>query len=188
MGKVISSISVTPDGFCGHIEGIADEEHHQFAIDLLKKADVLLLGRLTYQIFERYWPFAVKDSTLSKPMLELAVSLDRINKVVASKTLTKADWKNSVILQNVNVDTISTLKEPNKNVLIFGSPGLLSSMTKQGLIDEYYFTIHPMIAGNGKRLFEELKLGKRIDLKYRKTKKFRSGVLTICYSKTNGAV
>lgn len=44
MGKVISSINVTADGFCEHIDAIADEEHHQFATDLLRAADILLLA------------------------------------------------------------------------------------------------------------------------------------------------
>jgi len=185
MGKIISSINVTADGFCGHIDAIADEEHHQFAIELLRTADILLLGRVTYQLFESYWPIAAKDNTLPGSLFELAQLLDKKQKIVASKTLSKVDWNNSTILQNISSDTITKLKETDKTILIFGSPGLLSNMTEQGLIDEYYFTVQPIIAGKGKHLFEELKLGQRVNLRHIATKQSTSGVVTIRYDRTN---
>jgi dihydrofolate reductase len=185
MGKVISSINVTADGFCGHIDAIADEEHHQFATDLLERADILLLGRLTYQIFESFWPIAARDNTLPRPLFELAQLLDKKRKVVASKTLARVEWNNSTLLRNLCFETITRLKELDQTVLIFGSPGLLSYMTEQGLIDVYYFTVQPIIAGKGKHLFEELALGQRVNLRHLATKQSASGLVTISYDKTN---
>ena len=72
MGKLISSINVTPDGFCSHSDVIADEELHQFATDLLKQADTVLFGRVTYELFESYWPLTAKDTSLPKSMNEFA--------------------------------------------------------------------------------------------------------------------
>jgi dihydrofolate reductase len=182
MGTLISSINITADGFCGHLDAIADEEHHLFAIDILRQADLLLLGRQTYQIFEDFWPIAAKDKTLAKPIFEFAQLLDNTKKIVATTTLQKAEWKNTSILYLANSSTISDLKSNHKNILVFGSPGLLSSLTQQGLINEYYFTIQPIISGKGVRIFDKLSLESRLDLKLVKTMQFVSGVVTLHYS------
>jgi dihydrofolate reductase len=184
MGNLISSINVTPDGFCGHTDVIADEEHHQFAIDLLKGADIVLFGRITYQLLESYWPLAAKDRTLPKPMLEFAQLIDKVDKVVASKTLKEIQWKPTTILKEINSDNINDLKQKsNKGILIFGSPGLVSELTKLGLVDEYYFSVQPIISGKGKRLFETLNLKQSHNLCLTDTKQFKSGVVTLCYTK-----
>ena len=51
MGRIISSINITPDGFCGHTEVVADEAHHQFANNLSRNSDVELLASVTYKLF-----------------------------------------------------------------------------------------------------------------------------------------
>ena len=187
MSKLISSINITPDGFCGHESVIADEEHHQFAIDLLKGAGTVLFGRITYQLLESYWPLAAKDVSLPKPMFEFAQLIDNVDKVVASKTLKNVQWKNTTILQDMNSASLQELKHRSKrNILIFGSPAIVSEITKLGLIDEYCFSIQPIIAGNGKRLFETLKLKKEHNLKLVDKITFKSGVVTLRYQKTDG--
>lgn len=186
MRKLISSINITPDGFCGHSDVVADEEHHQFAIDLMKSVDTVLFGRITYQLFESYWPLAAKDTSLSKPMFEFAQLIDNVNKVVASKSLTNVHWKKTTILKDINEDSINGLKRKAKtDILIFGSPGLISVLTNLGLIDEYYFSVQPLIVGNGKRLFETVGLDKRKNLRLSDTKHFKSGVVTLFYQNIN---
>jgi dihydrofolate reductase len=185
MGKIIASINVTADGFCEHTDAIVEDEHHRFAADLVKQADLLLFGRVTYQLFEGYWPSAARDISLPKPVFELAQLLDNVKKVVASRTLSKVSWNNSTLLPDVTIDTITAIKQVHNHILLFGSPGLLSVMSKQGLIDEYYFTIQPMLAGKGHRIFDMVTLEQRLNLKYLETKKFASGVVTLCYGKSN---
>lgn len=187
MSKLISSINITTDGFCGHESVIADEEHHQFAIDLLKGADIVLFGRITYQLLESYWPLVAKDASLPKPMFEFAQLIDNIDKVVASKTLKNVQWKKTTILQDMNSASVQEIKHRTKrNILIFGSPGIVSELTKLGFIDEYYFSIQPIIAGNGKRLFEILKLNEGHNLKLADKITFKSGVVTLRYQKADG--
>jgi dihydrofolate reductase len=183
MGILISSINVTTDGFCNHIDAIADDEHHSFALDLLRQADILLLGRLTYQLFESYWPIAAQDKTLARPIYELARLLDNKTKIVVTETLEKAEWNNTSILELANQETINQLKAKYQHILLFGSPGLLSSLTKQSLVDEFYFTIQPIISGKGIRIFDKICLDNRVDLKHINTMNFKSGVVTVRYSK-----
>jgi len=180
MGTLTSSINVTADGFCGHLDAIADEEHHEFALDLLKDFDTLLLGRRTYQLFESFRPNAVNDLTLPKSVLEFARVLNDIKKIVATKTLKDLNWNNTSEIGTVDSTTLSTFKD--KKILIFGSPDLVSDLSRQGLIDHYYFTVQPIIAGKGKRLFDNLNLGDRQTLTLTNTRQFKSGVTTLFYS------
>ena len=87
----------------------------------------------------------------------------------------------------MNSASVQELKHRTKrNILIFGSPGIVSELTKLGLIDEYYFSIQPIITGNGKRLFETLKLNEGHNLKLADKITFKSGVVTLRYQKTDG--
>jgi dihydrofolate reductase len=175
-----SSINVTADGFCGHLDAIADEEHHEFALDLLKNADILLLGRRTYQLFESFWPNALNDLTLPESVLQFARVLDNAKKIVATKTLKNVGWKNTTTIATVDSKALSVFSD--KKVLIFGSPDLVSDLSRQGLIDRYYLTVQPIIAGQGKRLFDSLNLPVKQTLTLTDTRQFKSGVTTLFYS------
>ena len=187
MNKLIASLSITPDGFCNHADVIADEENHLFAINLMKESGILLFGRNTYELFESYWPNAARDSSLPKPVLELAQRIDQIEKVVVSKKLTSTQWSKTQILDTLDPASIIKLKQrTDKNILVFGSPLLLSGLASYGLVDEFYFSIQPLMAGKGKRLFENLHPSHVHDLKLIHQQTFQSGVVTLHYQKANG--
>src|SRR6187431_590121 len=101
MRKVIAAMNMTLDGFCDHTAMIADDEIHQHYNDLLRSADTLIYGRITYQLMESYWPTVVKDPTGNKPIDEFAVLIDNIPKIVYSRTLKKVSWKNTILKKEV---------------------------------------------------------------------------------------
>jgi dihydrofolate reductase len=182
MRKIISSMNITPDGFCDHTAMIVDDELHHYANEFLKTADTVFFGRITYQLFESYWPQAAKTRTAPAPMVEFADLIDDVKKIVFSKTLKEVNWKNSMLVNEIKKEAILKLKqEPGKHIIIWGSPGLVAELTSLGLIDEYHFLIHPMIPGNGKRFFENIKLDTRLQLKFINTATFRSGVIIAKY-------
>jgi dihydrofolate reductase len=182
MAKLISSINITIDGYSDHSHVIADEEHHQFANDLLKTAGLVMLGRRTYQLFESYWPTVLNDTSVNKSTREYAQLINNADKIVFSKTLTKTNWNKTKILSTINSEEIIELKEKSKkDILIFGSPGLVSELTKKRLIDEYYFSVQPMIVGRRNKLLKNMELNKGQDLKLLSTKVFQSGVVTLHY-------
>jgi dihydrofolate reductase len=84
MRKLIAAINMTLDGFCDHTAMIADDEMHQHYNELLRSADALIYGRITYQLMESYWPTVVKNPTANKPEDEFAVLIDNISKIVFS--------------------------------------------------------------------------------------------------------
>jgi len=179
MRKLIAAINMTLDGFCDHTAMIADDEIHQHYNELLRNADTLLFGRITYQLMESYWPTIVKNPTGNKPTDEFAVLIDNISKIVFSRTLKNVDWKNTELKKEVIKEEILELKQQTGNDIFVGSPSLIVALTQLDLIDEYQLCVQPIILGNGLPLFKNIT--DRINLKLVKTKIFGSGSITLYY-------
>jgi len=172
-------MNMTLDGFCDHTAMIADEEIHEHYNEVLRNADILIYGRITYQLMESYWPSVVKDPTGSKATDEFAVLIDNISKIVFSRTLQKVDWKNSILKSEISKEEILALRQqPGKNILV-GSPGLIVALTQLELIDEYQLGVQPIVLGSGLPLFKNIK--DRIDLKLLRTKTFGCGAVFLYY-------
>jgi dihydrofolate reductase len=182
MRKLIAAINMTLDGFCDHTAMIADDEIHQHYNELLRNADTLLFGRITYQLMESYWPSVVKNPTGNKPMDEFAVLIDNISKIVFSRTLKNVNWKNTKLKREVIREEVLELKQQaGKNILV-GSPSLIVALTHLNLIDEYQLGIQPIILGSGLPLFKNIK--DRVNLKLLKTKPFGCGAVFLNYEPT----
>ncbi len=182
MRKLIAAINMTLDGFCDHTAMIADEEIHQHYNELLRNADTLLYGRITYQLMESYWPTVVKNPTGIKPTDEFAVLIDNISKIVFSRTLKNVEWKNTKLKKEVIKEEILELKQQSGKNILVGSPSLIVALTQLDLIDEYQLGVQPIILGSGLPLFKNIK--DRINLKLIKTKTFGCGAITLYYEPT----
>ena len=134
MRKVIAGINVTLDGVFDHTAVSADEELHQHYADLLKSADTALYGRITYQLME-YWKTVVQNPTGVKSTDEFARVMDRIPKVVFSRSLKNVDWKTARLANQDLQKEVTELKhQPGKDILI-GSRSLIIQLIDLGLID-----------------------------------------------------
>lgn len=106
----------------------------------------LLLGRKTFEIFASYWP----KHTDGWPQINI------ITKYVASNSLKKHEWDNSVFLNGDIVGKIKKLKkEKGSDIQVYGSGNLIQTLLKNDLVDELWLKIFPIILGKGKRLFED---------------------------------
>jgi dihydrofolate reductase len=183
MSKVIAAINMTLDGFCDHTVILPDEEIHQHYTDLLNDSDVILYGRITYELME-YWQPLAKKTTGEKSMDDFAIAIDKIQKIVFSNKLKNVEWE-SAKLSSIPIDEMvrELKKQPDKNILI-GSRSLIVNLMNLNLIDEYQICVHPVVVGKGLPLFE--KINERITLKLIKTKTFRGGAITLYYEPTNG--
>ena len=179
MRKLIAAINMTIDGFCDHTASIPDDELHQHYNELLRNADTLLYGRITYQLMESYWPAIVKNPTGNQPTDEFAVLIDNIQKVVFSHTLQRVEWKNVTLAkESIKEEVLKLRQQPGKDMLA-GSPGLIVALTQLGLIDEYQLCIHPVILGSGLPLFKNKT--DKIHLNLLKTKTFGGGAVILYY-------
>ena len=188
MGKLIGAINMTLDGFCDHMAVTPGEDIHQHYADLLKNADTILYGRITYQLME-YWRTVVKNPTGNKAMDEFAVVMDNIPKIVFSHTLKNTDpigigWDSAKLAnRSLEEEVVALRQQPDKNILV-GSRSLIIQLLKLNLIDEFQLCVHPVIAGNGLPLFENI--NDRAIFKLSKTKTFNSGAIILYYEPETG--
>jgi dihydrofolate reductase len=147
-------------------------EGGQFKYDELFASDALLLGRITYEGFAAAWPNMPDTGDFGEQM-------NGMKKYVVSTTLKKADWNNSAIIsKNVMEEVAALKKQPGKNINIYGSGQLVSSLTKHNLIDEYWLMVFPIVLGAGKKLFRD---GSEAKLKLAETKTLGSGIILLKY-------
>jgi dihydrofolate reductase len=186
MRKLIATINMTLDGFCDHTAGIADDETHQHFTELLRSADAILFGRITFQLME-YWKSVVENPTGNNSTDDFAAVIDNISKIVFSRTLENVDWKNTELKREIVKEEILDLKQQAGKDILVGSPSLIVALTKLDLIDEYQLVVQPIILGSGLPLFKNIT--DRIDLKLLKTKPFGCGAIVLYYepSKTLSA-
>jgi dihydrofolate reductase len=170
------SINVTLDGCVDHQEGIADEDIHRHAVENLERADALLFGRVTYQMIETaFRPPAGERPEWVEPF---ARTISAAKKYVVSSTLESVDW-NAELLRGDLADAVEGLKrEPGLGILT-GGVTLPLALAELGLIDEYEFVVHPLIAGHGPTLFAGLT--RKLDLKAVDRIEFASGVVATRY-------
>ncbi len=181
MRKVIFAINSTINGFADHTSVIPDDELHNFYADYLDNVDVILMGRKTYELMEGYWPVAHEDPRNTKSTLRFADKFNSVQKIVFTNTLKKLDWQNSVIAEENLIDIVKRLKNEDGKNISAGSLSIASQLLKLNLIDEFWFLVHPIIAGKGKQLFEDF--DEKRNLKLIDTKKFHSGVIALQYRK-----
>jgi dihydrofolate reductase len=130
----------------------------------ISQQDTVLLGRVTYQDWEPYWPTSNDEP--------FASFINNTPKVVVSTTLDKVTWgkfANATLVKSNVAEEITKLKEqPGKTIGISGSPTLVRSLLQHDLLDELTLLVHPVVVGKGKRLFKdgsELKRLKLVDSK-----------------------
>lgn len=183
MRKLIAGINMTLDGFCDHTVIIPDEEIHQHYAELLDNADVILYGRITYQLMQ-YWQTLLKNPSGEKSMDDFAIAIDKIQKIVFSHTLgdkehTTIGWDSAILSNKSPEETVLELKQQAGRDILVGSRSLIIQLMKLNLIDEYQFCVHPVVAGSGLSLFENI--NHRTILKLIKTKTFGSGAISLYY-------
>jgi dihydrofolate reductase len=117
--------------------------------EAMANVGALLLGRRTYEEFRSVWP--------KRPESPFSAFMDNITKYVASSSLREPlPWKNSVLLGPHAETKLASLRTaPGKDIVIMGSGQLIHALAKARLIDEYVLLIHPVVLGEGRRLFSE---------------------------------
>jgi len=163
MGKIIAFINVSLDGVMqaparpdedprgGFTHGGWGAPYAAMASagEAMANAGGLLLGRRTYENFHSVWPKR-KESPYSAYM-------DNVQKYVASRTLKEPlPWQNSTLLSGDLVNALTELKKSqDKDLVIMGSGELIRSLMPDNLVDEFVLLIHPLVLGQGQRLFAD---------------------------------
>jgi dihydrofolate reductase len=179
VGRLIWQVNVSVDGF---IEGpageldrtgqIEDEEFERYAGVLLRSVDAVLLGRVTYQLFEKVWPRATGAD---------ADRLNELAKIVFSSTLERVEWRNARLVRGDAAAEVARLRREGKgDMVLFGSATLASSLMRAGMVDEVRFLVTPFVLGGGKRAFRG---GERpAQWKLQSATRWKSGIVALHYA------
>ena len=186
MRRLIAQEFMTLDGVMEapgleeHVQGrngwallLSDADLQRYNLELFNRCDALLLGRVTFQIWEIWWPTANDAAGFS-------TRVNAMPKYVVSNTLTSVDWENTTILRGDLRENVANLKsQEGGDILLNGSGDLLAGLLELGLIDEFRILVFPIVLGSGKRLFRD-----NIDmthLRLMNTQAFSSGVVVLTY-------
>ncbi|TDX02139.1 dihydrofolate reductase family protein [Dinghuibacter silviterrae] len=153
MRKLIYAINLTIDGCCDHTKVNGSDDILEYFAALLQDAGVLLYGRITYQLMVPFWPDIAKNqSGQTKAVNEFARTFDTVGQiVVVSQSLDSVEKNARIVRGNLKEDILQLKQEPGKNIFT-GGVDLPRQLIALGLVDEYYFVVHPILVGEGRRL------------------------------------
>ena len=175
------SINLTLDGCCDHEAVAPDQEIHDYWTASLKRADALLFGRVTYEMMEEAWrqpPSGQWPAWMGESEIAFARTIGEKEKYVVSSTLEKVDW-NAELVQGDLACAVEDLKQAPGTGVFVGGVTLPLALAELGLIDEYEFVVHPVVAGHGPTLFAGLSRPLELELVGRR--EFQSGAIVLRY-------
>ncbi len=182
MRNLIFAINTTLDGCIDHTKFRPDAATFDYMTQLTRNADTFVYGRKTYQLMVPYWPDAAKDP--SDEFAQAFVAVEKI--IVFSQSLDSPEEaeaeKTRIVRTNLHDEILKLKQEQGKNILV-GGVTLSSQLAELGLIDEYHFVIHPIVVGEGRRLFEGINLKEKLQLKLVESTAFKSGSVVLRYVK-----
>ena len=136
----------------------------QYIIDLFDTSDTILIGRKLAVDYIPYWQETVTKP--DNPMYELATRIVHAKKVVYTKTLDKSIWDKTELATGKLSEEINKLKsQEGKDLIVYGGSSFVSSLIREGLIDEFHFIINPIAIGKGESVFGQLNNWQRLKLK-----------------------
>lgn len=183
MRNVIFAINITLDGCVDHTKGIADDETHEYFTNLLRSVDLLVFGRKTYELMVPFWPEVARTQSMSEVSNEFARTFDSLDKVVFSRTLeSAADEKTRIVRTDLRDEILKLKQEPGKGILL-GGVSVPSQLIELGLVDEYIFVVSPVVAGEGRRLLDDVSLPESLRVRLVESKFFKSGSVALRYSR-----
>jgi dihydrofolate reductase len=184
MRRLIVFNNVTVDGYFAAKNGemqwahrnAQDEEYSAFVAGNANGEGQLLFGRITYQMMASFWPTPMAMEQLPA----VARGMNRMSKIVFSRTLNEATWNNTKLVKGGLVDEVRKMKnEAGPDMAILGSGSIVSQLATAGLIDEFQVMVNPVILGGGRTMFDDV--GRKLNLKLANTRAFRNGNVLLNY-------
>jgi dihydrofolate reductase len=177
MRKIVAGLFITLDGVVEAPERwqrrYLDDEISDALSASAEQSDAILLGRRTYEEFAAFWPSQGRE-------LPMAEYMNDTPKHVVSTTLTRLDWANSSLVTGNLVEEVGRLKQQHgKNIQVIGSPTLVRSLLRDGLLDELELLVHPLVVGGGTPLFASGSYGTALTLVG--SSAFATGVVSLTY-------
>jgi dihydrofolate reductase len=185
MAKLVSTLFISADG----VAEIDPDWHFPYFDDNMGRAvgedydtaDVLLIGRVTYDSFAGAWPGREAAGGDDAPF---AKQLGDMRKVVVSRQALEFSWRNCELIRGDLADAVAALKAEDgvRGIIVPGSISVVQQLLAAGLVDELRLLVHPVAARKGRRLFD---VGDRAyHLRVVSTETFPTGVIRVIYAPT----
>jgi dihydrofolate reductase len=197
MRRIVAFEWLTADGFFASADGgldwvVPDDEQARAAAAGMPGSDTVLFGRVTYEMFEKFWrPAATDPSSVTDPHrpggrspehAAIATWMNAATKLVFSRTLDDVSWNNARLVRALDPTAIATLKKnAGKTIMLFGSGSIVSQLTEHGLIDEYQLVVCPVFLGRGRPLLRDVT--RRVALERIETRTYPSGDVLLRYAR-----
>lgn len=185
MRKIVLFLHQSLDGYCATVDRGLDwipynEAFEKYAERIVQTVGSPMYGRVTYELMKSYWPTLLNDATASKHDREHAAWIENVEKIVFSTTPITTDWHNTRVISTNVEEAVKKLKEgEGKDLVIFGSPTLALSLMDMNLIDEFQFTVSPVILGDGLTFIRSVK--ERVDLELVSSEQIEGGIVALHY-------
>jgi dihydrofolate reductase len=186
MKKVVLLMHVSLDGFVAGPNGEMDwiqlsDPMFDFVGSLTHDADTALYGRKTFDLMQTYWPTADQQPNAKGHTINHARWYRQSLKLVVSNTLQDVGENTRVVSGDVTQQMQQEKQQGGQNILMIGSPSTVHHFTRNGIIDEYWLFVNPVVLGTGIPLFSNVQ--EKISLKLVETKTFDTGVAALHYKK-----
>lgn len=133
------------------------EEEGKYSEESLQANNILLFGRTTYEMMCSFWPTPMAAEMFP----EVAVGMNRAEKIVFSNTLKGTQWVNTTLMNGDRVNHVKKLKATEgRQLTILGSGSIVRQLSEAGLVDSYQVLIDPVILGHGSTIFEGMQTTK----------------------------
>lgn len=152
------------------------DELSAYALEISRQTDLLVFGRKTYEGMAAYWPDATNEP-------EIKAYMNSIAKIVASRSLEKADWNNTRIVRDPVSELKTLTEQTGKDIFIFGSAELCDDLLKADLIDEIRICLVPVVLGGGNPHFKPSEEPKQLTLL--ETRPVKTGAVILRYAVSN---
>lgn len=175
MRKVVAGLAISLDGVVESPSSWMNftDEMAEVIDAGTAQSDAILLGRCTYLEFAELWPSLGSE-------VPMADYMNNTPKHIVSSTLDTLEWMNSSLVVGDLADELAKLKEQSgKNILIPGSPRLVGSLLRDGLLDELSLMVIPTVVGSGMRLFDQMT--HPVSLTLVESTTLSTGVLAVTY-------
>lgn len=176
--KIILDLAVTLDGFIegenGEVDWCIMDPEMEFT-NFLNQIDTILYGRKSYDLWGQYTPTTEANDD-EKEMWELVHSKE---KYVFSRTQKGSNRKAIFVNENISEEVNKLKNNPGKDIWLYGGASLITTFIDLGLVDEFRLSVHPVVLGEGRPLFVDIK--QRLNLKLMDTRTFSSGVVQLIY-------
>ena len=178
--RVFNSVSL--DGYFTDSKGDIswahrrDPEFDEFVSSNAQGGGVLVFGRVTYDMMVSYWP----TEEAMKNMPEVARGMNDAQKIVFSRSMQKASWKNTRVINGDIAAEMRRLKgESGPDMVILGSGSIVAQLSDARLIDSYQLVMNPIALGAGRTMFERME--QPLNFKLCDTRTFQNGNVVLEY-------